>query len=78
LESCDGAGSLGGVVIKTFGADGAGLGVDVEVGSLGAGNASPAIPDGLIVGAFGAEAGSGVNIGSGRWAHTGTCGGIPG
>jgi hypothetical protein len=60
-KSLDGAGPLGGVVDKAFRADGAGLGVDIVVGSLGAGDAGLTVPNGLIEGALDAFSSLGVD-----------------
>ena len=45
---------MGGIVGKSFRANGAGLGVDVEVGCSWAGNTGLSVPDGLIKGALSA------------------------
>lgn len=66
------------VVGQSLGADGAGLGVNVEVGSSGAGNAGLSVPDGLVVGALRALAGLGINEGKVLGANAGSTAGIVG
>lgn len=60
------------IVDESLGADCAGLGVDVEVGVGGAGNAGLSVPDGLVEGALGALSGPGVDEGSGLGAGAGS------